>query len=100
VSSKIQDHLHKKAAMSYRLPDYFNLIVFTYRANMKKLTSFGSDLDELKTVLESACKLAEELEGKIASASSRLEGDDENLRKSLQVSQVYKILIEMYGMYV
>ena len=70
--------------MSLQLPDYFNLVVYIFRANTKKLTSFGSDLDELKPVLESAYKLTDELEVKISSVS-KFEGDDEALRKLLQV---------------
>lgn len=66
-----------------------NFLLFTFRANLTKLTTFQTQLDELTTLLKNVYTLGDELDTKVESISSKINGfsgqDDQHLQDCLQV---------------
>ena len=66
-----------------------NFLLFTFRANLSKLTTFQSQLDELKILLQNVYTLGNELDAKVGDISSKINGfsgqDDQHLKDCLQV---------------
>ena len=77
-----------------------NILLSTFRANLVKLTNFQTQLDELKTLLQNVYKLGDELDAKVGSISSRINGfseqDDDHLDECLQVKLFWRNLLMFF----
>lgn len=56
-------------------------LLLHFRTNLSKLTSFNTDLEELKALLENVNKLADQLKNEIVNLTSKQAGADEEILK-------------------